>query len=107
MQDGGILTNNPCAVAVHESKHIWGHDVPLQCVVSLGTGLYRKERRLLDFVEDSSLPKKKSSGSNLSLRDKLTKIIGSATYTEGQSARSTFDRKGVYELKKPAKELAP
>ncbi|XP_067235993.1 calcium-independent phospholipase A2-gamma isoform X2 [Chanodichthys erythropterus] len=66
-QDGGMLVNNPTALAIHECQCLWP-DVPLQCVVSLGTGRFE------------------SAGSNsvsfTSLKTKLTNVISSATDTE-------------------------
>ncbi len=69
VQDGGILTNNPCGIALHEARLLWGKATPIECIISLGTGLYRKKT-----------PNKEAT----SLRDKLTKIVASATDTEGQ-----------------------
>ncbi|XP_078677361.1 calcium-independent phospholipase A2-gamma-like [Branchiostoma floridae x Branchiostoma belcheri] len=66
-QDGGVLVNNPCAVAVHESKLLWP-DTPLQCVISVGMGRYE--------------PDNVTSSSSLNLRTKLTKVVESATNTE-------------------------
>ncbi|XP_060633611.2 calcium-independent phospholipase A2-gamma isoform X1 [Anolis sagrei] len=66
-QDGGLLLNNPTALAVHECKCLWPN-VPLQCVVSLGTGRYESEG--------------KTHVTYTSLKAKLTNVISSATDTE-------------------------
>ncbi|RXN03226.1 calcium-independent phospholipase A2-gamma-like protein [Labeo rohita] len=66
-EDGGMLINNPTALAIHECQCLWP-DVPLQCVVSLGTGRFETAGR--------------SSVSYTSLKTKLTNVISSATDTE-------------------------
>ncbi|NXN32276.1 PLPL8 phospholipase, partial [Nycticryphes semicollaris] len=66
-QDGGLLLNNPSALAVHECKCLWP-SVPLQCLVSLGTGRYESEG--------------KTNVTYTSLKAKLTNVISSATDTE-------------------------
>ncbi|KAJ8245679.1 hypothetical protein GJAV_G00273320 [Gymnothorax javanicus] len=66
-QDGGLLINNPTALAIHECKCLWPN-TPLQCVVSLGTGRYESPA--------------KSSTAYTSLKTKLTNVISSATDTE-------------------------
>lgn len=68
LQDGGLLLNNPSALAVHECKCLWPN-VPLQCLVSLGTGRYESEG--------------KTNVTYTSLKAKLTNVISSATDTEG------------------------
>uniref|UniRef100_UPI00358F86A8 calcium-independent phospholipase A2-gamma-like isoform X1 n=1 Tax=Myxine glutinosa TaxID=7769 RepID=UPI00358F86A8 len=66
-QDGGIVLNNPCALALHESRLLWP-DASLQCVVSLGTGrTLRPSGPLLTHTN---------------LRTKLSHILSSATDTE-------------------------
>ncbi|KAL3061247.1 hypothetical protein OYC64_009438 [Pagothenia borchgrevinki] len=66
-QDGGLLINNPTALAIHESKCLWPN-TPLECVVSLGTG------RAFDTPGKGT--------TSTSLKTKLNNIISSATDTE-------------------------
>ncbi|XP_024143723.1 calcium-independent phospholipase A2-gamma [Oryzias melastigma] len=66
-QDGGLLINNPTALAIHECKCLWPN-TPLQCVVSLGTGRYETLG--------------KNSTTYTSLKTKISHVISSATDTE-------------------------
>ncbi|XP_034542205.1 calcium-independent phospholipase A2-gamma-like isoform X2 [Notolabrus celidotus] len=66
-QDGGLLINNPTALAVHECKCLWPN-TPLECVVSLGTGRFETPG--------------KNSATYTSLKTKLNNVISSATDTE-------------------------
>uniref|UniRef100_A0A8C9JWX5 Patatin like phospholipase domain containing 8 n=1 Tax=Panthera tigris altaica TaxID=74533 RepID=A0A8C9JWX5_PANTA len=66
-KDGGLLLNNPSALAMHECKCLWP-DVPLECIVSLGTGRYESDVR--------------NSVTYTSLKTKLSNVINSATDTE-------------------------
>ncbi|XP_011374981.1 calcium-independent phospholipase A2-gamma isoform X1 [Pteropus medius] len=66
-QDGGLVLNNPSALAMHECKCLWP-DVPLECIVSLGTGRYESDVR--------------NTMTYTSLRTKLSNVISSATDTE-------------------------
>lgn len=66
-QDGGLLINNPTALAIHECKCLWPN-TPLQCVLSLGTGRHETTG--------------KNSTAYTSLKTKLTNVISSATDTE-------------------------
>lgn len=70
-QDGGLLINNPTALAIHECQCLWP-DTPLECVVSLGTGRFESTG--------------KSNAAYTSLKTKLTNVISSATDTEGKDA---------------------
>ncbi|XP_075967671.1 calcium-independent phospholipase A2-gamma [Anarhichas minor] len=66
-QDGGLLINNPTALAIHECKCLWPN-TPLQCVLSLGTGRYETAGN--------------NSTAYTSLKTKLSHVISSATDTE-------------------------
>ncbi|XP_054420149.1 calcium-independent phospholipase A2-gamma isoform X2 [Pteronotus mesoamericanus] len=66
-KDGGLLLNNPSALAMHECKCLWP-DVPLECIVSLGTGRYESDVR--------------NTMTYTSLKTKLSNVINSATDTE-------------------------
>lgn len=78
-QDGGVLTNNPSALGLHESKLLWP-DTPIQCVVSLGTGRYDPMEEGLESPEYSSLKKK------------LYQIMISATDTECESKINRYSQ---------------
>ncbi|CAL8102945.1 unnamed protein product [Orchesella dallaii] len=78
-QDGGIIVNNPTAVAIGEARTLWKNN-PLQCVVSLGTGLSlssRTDRKLNEFIEQGE-----GGASYLSWKGKFLKVLDSATDTE-------------------------
>ncbi|GBN80898.1 Calcium-independent phospholipase A2-gamma [Araneus ventricosus] len=66
-QDGGVLVNNPTALAIHEAQLLWPSD-SIQCVMSLGSGRY--------------VPAVSPSLTSTSLKTKILKIIDSATDTE-------------------------
>lgn len=72
--DGGLIANNPTALAVHEAKLLWPSE-PLQCVISLGTGRY---------VADEDMLVKKNESTPLGV--KIGKLIDGATDTEGVHA---------------------
>ena len=64
-----MLTNNPCALAIHEASTLWP-STPIQVVVSIGSGMYhgRSGPHTKHFT---------------TLRAKLMKIVASATDVEG------------------------
>ncbi|CAN8001141.1 unnamed protein product [Ixodes hexagonus] len=67
-QDGGLMVNNPTAVAIHEAKLLWPRE-HIQCVVSLGGGRF--------IPASDEAPQGLSS-----LKSKVLKVIESATDTE-------------------------
>jgi len=70
-QDGGILINNPTAIAIHEAKMLWPNE-QIQCVLSLGSGRHIPPKSIKS--DDSPVLS--------SLKTKITRLIDSATDTE-------------------------
>lgn len=66
-QDGGIMVNNPTALAIHEARLLWPSDY-IQCVFSLGSGRF--------------MPATANAFTSTTLKTKVQKIIDSATDTE-------------------------
>ncbi|XP_027205645.2 calcium-independent phospholipase A2-gamma-like [Dermatophagoides pteronyssinus] len=75
-QDGGILLNNPTAVALHEAKLLWPNE-PIQCVISLGSGRYQPPSNRTIELDDNNKDVTLSS-----LKHKILRLIDSATDTE-------------------------
>lgn len=68
-QDGGVLVNNPTAIALHEARQIWPNE-PVHCVVSVGNGRSVAELELT------------ATKTSTRIQDKISKIVDSATDTE-------------------------
>ena len=66
--DGGVLANNPTAIALHEAKQLWP-DEELQCVISVGNGRFQP----VEYVNKCEY---------LSIKQKVNRIVGGATSTE-------------------------
>jgi len=68
-QDGGLIANNPSALAVHEARRLW-QGAPLECLVSVGTG---RADPTVAF---------NTTASNIGWMDLARTVISSATGTE-------------------------
>lgn len=74
------MVNNPTGVGLHEAKLLFGADaIKNATVISVGTG--KALNKHLDYQLLSKGMGKESSGT--SWKDKLNKILDSATDTEG------------------------
>ena len=98
-EDGALIANNPSLIGYHEASHLWPKE-KLQCIVSIeeiSTGFYfhskiihrsillqvslgngRYEPLLIDPYE---VPEE-NDGNYLSVKDKFSKLVLSATDTE-------------------------
>jgi calcium-independent phospholipase A2-gamma len=70
-QDGGVLINNPAAIAIHEAQLLWPGE-PIQACISIGSG---------KFTPTTVLNQQKPQ--QTSLMTKIARLIDSATDTEG------------------------
>nr|WNB50467.1 calcium-independent phospholipase A2 [Hemiscorpius lepturus] len=66
-QDGGLIMNNPTALAVHEARLLWPKE-SIQCVLSLGNGRF--------------IPGPHKAGAPTGLTTVMMKVLDSATDTE-------------------------
>lgn len=62
-------------MALHEARLLWGKDTPIQSIVSLGTGLYKKN-------EQQATAKEKVTST--SWKEKVIKVVAGATDTESK-----------------------
>ncbi|KAH9641562.1 hypothetical protein HF086_017134 [Spodoptera exigua] len=76
-QDGGIMVNNPAALALHEARLLWGGAGRAPTLLSLGTG------RALAAHTDYRRMASRDAPAPTSWKDKFNKILDSATDTEG------------------------
>uniref|UniRef100_F1L089 Calcium-independent phospholipase A2-gamma n=2 Tax=Ascaris TaxID=6251 RepID=F1L089_ASCSU len=68
-QDGGVLANNPTALALHEARMLWPNE-RIQCVVSVGNGHHVNELETTNVKLSTRI------------QEKITRIVDSATDTE-------------------------
>ncbi|XP_059474684.1 calcium-independent phospholipase A2-gamma-like isoform X2 [Neocloeon triangulifer] len=80
-QDGGVLVNNPTAIAIHEAKLLWPGEA-LQCVVSFGTGRCHPLDLAIKNAAAAATNGATGADTYSSWKQKFTKILESATDTE-------------------------
>lgn len=82
-QDGGVLFNNPTAVAIHEAKLLWPHE-KISCVVSFGTGRNPNKSRSGDGRKliNPDMMGEVAAETFSSWKTKFLRILDSATDTE-------------------------
>ena len=105
LQDGGIMLNNPTALAVHEARALWPNE-ELQLVLSLGTGLQSSIAKNAHSHEEeqlqSSTSKPKSDKVKTEYLKTFNHFIDSVTNTEGRSRDVrviTFSPVSIWSLK--------
>jgi len=69
--DGGVLANNPTAIAIHEAKLLWPK-TDINCVVSVGNGRYKPEGYA------------SSKANSVSLKQKINRFVAGISSTESK-----------------------
>uniref|UniRef100_A0A1I8C0B1 PNPLA domain-containing protein n=1 Tax=Meloidogyne hapla TaxID=6305 RepID=A0A1I8C0B1_MELHA len=77
--DGGVLINNPTAIALHEARQLWPKNL-LQCVISVGNG--KVMSKVDPEPEPYSWSKSLKFSYTVNLASSVDAIIDSATETE-------------------------
>lgn len=62
-QDGGILANNPTAIALHEARQLWPAHKNPNCIVSIGNGRFAPPTGLLESNKAESISLKQKVNS--------------------------------------------
>lgn len=87
--DGGLVASNPAAVAIHEARTIYP-DIPIECVVSLGTGEFVSEKVSPSFGWDGIVSQIVNSALDTSKTHwVLQDILGQGATTNPSSFTST------------------
>lgn len=87
--DGGIVASNPAAVAIHEARTIYP-DIPIECVVSLGTGEFISEKVSPSFGWDGIVSQIVNSATDTAKTHwVLQDILGQGTTTNPSSFSDT------------------
>ena len=67
--DGGVLANNPTAIAIHEAKLLWPK-TEINSVISIGNGRYKPEGYA------------SSKANSVSLKQKINRFVAGISSTE-------------------------
>jgi Patatin-like phospholipase len=94
--DGGIVTSNPTAVAIHEARAVFP-DIPIELVVSVGTGNFLEEKSAPRIGWDGIIGQIVNSATDAEqVHHILEDIFGSGSLLGGADAKSSAVSKLQY-----------